>query len=307
MYLFFTILFVIEMLGNLHIAPYETDFCIVQFDPMLTRLELTLDNVRDETEFLKRYHGLESIRTNASLSLLLNKAYAIRHNYPYFASNGHEYEPFLAQYSHYNSSWIKLKFIHDIQVNNPGCKWIAYLSTNSYFWMDGHEENLAHWMNSIEIMDTSKSYRKLQELRLNFRPLENEMDALGVVLLVGLEGVYHRLGPGKYYPALSRFLDYASDSVFLVRNNHVGKNLIWDWLYQPDHTEYVGNLYNHYGNHGKREQTILNRLIIPHYEDRTAFLSFKDTQFKQGNIIRRGTGEDMNSVIQELSLGNERL
>ena len=306
MYMFFTVLFIVELLLSFNYKPYNANFCIVQFDPTIVTPDLLLANVRDKTTFLKQFH--ENAIVNESLarySMLINKSYAVKHNYPYFISNGMEYADFLQSCKHYNTSWLKLKFVHDIQYHNDECKWIFYLDSNSYFWMNGHDESLDHLIDGLSIHETTEAYKGVQKMILDDFKISAALDELGIAFLVGLDGVNHADGPGKAYPVMSKFLDFVGGTMFLVKNDKVGRKIIRDWLFQPKETEYVNHMYEHYGSHGKMATTILNRLIIPKYQKQTAFLSFKDTQFQGGSIIRRVPLSALQNAAAELELNSK--
>jgi hypothetical protein len=237
----------------------------------------------------------------AQLSYIMNFAYANRHGYQYHASNGDEFANYFnSKFPNYHKSWYKLKFVMDIQERYPNCEWIASLDENSYFWMDNHELDLESWFSVGDIHESSHAY---QEFRL--RNLRSEQlipwREQPAIFMIGLSGVYSVLKIGSPHPPGSHFIDYAPSSVFFVKNNYNGRKLIYDWLFQPDDSEYTKNLYHHFANHGEREQSILNRIILPKYEYQVFYYSYLDFLAPDGERIRN-VRNDMNMQVHREAL-----
>ena len=243
------------------------------------------------------------------LSMYINKAYSIRHGYKLLLSNMTEFKYFLKENPNKHPVWLKPNFIENSMNVHPECEWLSFMDSDAYFWMDNHETSLNDFFSTATLDDGTLRYDEFEyEKRINhgYYPWADQK----FILMIGLNGIYKNEIVGWPAPVHSYDKDYSCAGVFFVKNNDEGKMMMNEWIYGPRNaTADQLATFNHFGFNWAREQSVLNRLIIPLYAKDVAFLSFRDFAFIDGHGIQHIWSEfeneregRMQRVLRELEL-----
>jgi hypothetical protein len=221
------------------------------------------------------------------LNMLINKLYALRHGYELYLSDMTEYQDFLKEYPNRHPVWLKPNFILDILNTKPQCQWVAFMDSDAHFWMDRHGTSLDDYFATASMMEASLSYEEFEyqkRKRRGYYPWIEQQ----IYFIIGMNGIYENGREiGWPLPIHSNTSDPGCAGVVLVRNCNDGKKMIHEWIYGPENAskEILGQ-YEHFAKAWAREQSVLNRIVIPLHSQHTAFYSFRDFVDPDNSVIR---------------------
>ena len=219
------------------------------------------------------------------LSMYINKAYSLRYGYQLFLSDMSEFKDFLKKNPNRHTVWLKPNFIEATMMKHPECEWISFLDSDSYMWMDKHETSLNDFFSTATIHDATYRYDEYEyEMRVNdgYYPWKDQK----FLFMIGLDGIFQKDMMGWPSPVNIAARDFSCAGVFFVKNNDDGQNLIRQWIHGPDNaTADQMETFNHFGFNWAREQSVLNRLILPLYVKDVAYYSYRDFGYIDGQGI----------------------
>ena len=264
----------------------ETKACVVMMDSRF-RQE---DYLAASATSLKELKQFINTRTDKigfpQRSLLINKAYSLKFGYDFVISNATQYEFHLKEYPKRHSVWLKPVFIQDVLEKRPDCEWLAYLDSDAYLWMDQHTVSLDDYFATASINDASVGYDEYSAKKLQtngYYPWKDQQ----AYFMIGLDGLNMRDRRGWPSPALSIEQDYACAGVFFIKNCKKSKQLVDEWIHGPaDMTPDIQEAYDFFATNWAREQSILDRIILPKHARGMYIYSFKDFVDPDGTVIR---------------------
>ncbi|KAJ3289224.1 hypothetical protein HDU79_004237 [Rhizoclosmatium sp. JEL0117] len=216
-----------------------------------------------------------------TLSLLINKHYALKHGYKIFASTGEEYVQKRAAVGQ-RITWDRVYQLTDLMSNHPAtnCTWFAYLDSDVYLWMKRHTQSLDDYFSTTRVAPESYNYKE-RELQRNETGKYEPWHMQNESFIVGRNGQDSpRLGyPGVF---MGRSDDYICAGLFFVKNNDIGKRLIKDWMFgAPDFTDEERQIHKKAGQElFSYEQLVLNNGIFQRYFNASSVYSFKEFHYK---------------------------
>ena len=256
--------------------------CFATMNDIFSEFHQALIDTPTFAELYDKVSKLSGINS-ATAALVINKVYALKFNHRYFITNASQYNQIDYPWRH--SSWLKLTFIQDILANQD-CEWVSYIDSKSYYYMNSHQLSIQNFLEKISVHDTSANYNEFEYYKRQHNgrfPLELQTDSFKI----GLLGLSHRNKLGHPQPTLSTLIDYASTNVFFIRNSNQGKQLINDWINGTDSmTEDDIQTYQQFSQRYGREQSVLNKVILPYYNEQVSYYSYLDFGDKSSIGIR---------------------
>lgn len=254
-----------------------------QFNEGAMGLASSLDYQQLEERYnasLQENHGQEPpFLTNI---LFLNKAYALRHKYNFFVSNGTQYRE-QQQKDQVNSAWLRILFVQDILRNNQECEWVLWLDADATVWMGGHTFSIEEWLASTSVHELSHNFMAEDLRRIRMRG-HVPFNLHGSHFMAGLNGISRGTDANGYSGFPGNFLgrpsfdqDYICSGIWFVRNSAVGREMLENWW------GYIHKVETWKLNH-PYEQRVLNLYILPLYQIHVAVYSFQHI----GNINSNG-------------------
>ena len=252
--------------------PSRINMCLATMNTDFSNLHQEINEITMKSELKSKMESLSAI-DSSTYSLFINKAFALQFGYPYYISNATNYNQPLYPLRH--SSWLKLDFILDL-LQTQNCDWLAYIDSKSYFYTRQHQLSLETLFSILSVHDSSSNYNEFEYYkRLNNGrfPIENHSDHFKI----GLLGLSHKNKLGYPQATQSLMNDFASTSVFFVRNSEQGRQIITDWINGTNEmTEDEVEVYQQFSKRYGREQSVLNKVIIPYHHNSISFYSYLD-------------------------------
>jgi hypothetical protein len=262
--------------------------CIAMIDDRFTENDFNIAKANTMEEFTLLLQNTTNEQLEfTQLNMRINKLYALRQNYKLFLSDMSEYAEFMSKYPERHSVWLKPNFILDIMNNNPHCDWVSFMDSDAHFWMDRHKTSLDDFFSSATMMEASHPYEEFEYQKRKNNGYYAWKDQKHY-FIIGTNGIYqHGQGIGWPLAIHSTAVDAACAGVFLVKNCEKGREMIEEWIYGPKNAnQEVLDQYQRFAQEWAREQSILNRIIIPRHTEFTAYYSFRDFVDPDNSAIR---------------------
>jgi hypothetical protein len=270
------------------VSSFKTLVCIAMIDDRIIPKDFEVSRaqtVYELQELIKSRTREEMDYTQTNV--IINKLYALRHGYKLFLSNMTEYTSFMEEYPKRNSVWLKPNFVLDIMEKQNECEWIAFMDSDAHFWMDHHQTSLDEFFSTASILEGSFPYEEIELQKVynnGFYPWKLQSP----YFLIGANGMYqHGIQIGWPFPMHTVEQDPSCAGVFFVKNTDNGKRMMREWIYGPDNaSQEIKDMYEHFSQAWAREQSVLNRIIIPRHSNHVAYYSFMDFASTSGRTIR---------------------
>jgi galactosyl transferase GMA12/MNN10 family len=274
------------------IPPPQTKVCIVQIDNRYQSDDLCIPNLGSLTELKSLYLRLKNNNSNQNglhfwqLSLLLNKAYALRHGYTLLISNMTAYNTTLIN-TGLNPAWMKVHFIYDLQnqLSPTECEWFSFLDSDSFFWMDGHRLSLDDFFATASVHEVSLDYDERESARQAMRgylPWQNQSQ----VFMIGQNGQYDHEDLGNLKKRLDPKGDFACTGVWFVKNSDLGREIMRQWRDGTDQSLETRQVLRKFRHHVPWEQRGFTRLLYPKFQTEISIFPFRDFNKRDGRVIR---------------------
>jgi hypothetical protein len=260
----------------------------------------SLKSIEDLKQY-RRQRGNE-IETN-ELSLIINRAYGLKFEYPVFVSDLSEYDHVQPER---DRSWKRVLWVSKLLATHKECEWIASLDSNSYLWMDQHDTNFHDWFSSTGINEATPTYDTFHhEKRIRFGYYDWREQPYWFI--IAASGVNQVPPYGNFHVTGATDQDYVDDSIFFVKNNDKGNRFMEDWYYEP--SDYPNGehhpIYEEFYHGSSKERRILNRIIMPRQNRGVMIMSFKDMLLPWGRMTRNNVLPE--ELRRDLSLAVDHL
>lgn len=215
---------------------------------------------------------------------LINTAYALKHGHNVVVSDLSAYQ---STYNESRSSvWLKPAFMLDLQYKRPDCQWFAMLDSDAYFWMANHTVALSEWFATKSLHEATPRYYQYEDERRRRNGYYDWGDG-EAILHIGLNGVFSEPQEGFPNAYGGKKDDFMCAGVYFLRNSHVSKRLLHDWVHGPsDASSEEREAMAFYAHKFPFEQRILNLVLFPRYRDYIHIHSYRDFGSKDGTMIR---------------------
>ena len=264
----------------------KTRVCIAMIDNRFQEQDLKIAAINTIDDLKETARRLSNTTKYSTLSLILNKAYALKYGYQLFLSDTSEYQVF-ADKTGRVPAWLKPNFILDLQSRHLECEWFAYIDSDAFFYMSAQQMDFDEFFDTIDVPDVNPQFmERIQAKRQKggvFR-WRNQKE----FLIIGRNGV--DTNPPTGFPG--RFLDpgtdYVCTGVFLVKNTNDGRKMMQDWISGPSDmkpSDYEGT-YNYFAQRHPWEQRPFNQFIYPKYRQGSIAFSYLDFGHFNGSGIR---------------------
>jgi hypothetical protein len=257
-------------------------------DDRFTPQDFKIAAAKDINEFLKLYQNRSDKHSGfIANNMLINKLYALRHGYQLYLSDMSEFKEFQIQYPNRHPVWLKPNFVLSVMTKDPSCEWISFMDTDAHFWMDRHQTSLDLFFSTASLMEGSHPYEEIEyqkRKRNGYFPWKEQ----DLYFIIGMNGMYENgHGVGWPFPIHSTHLDVGCAGVFFVKNNDQGRLMMHQWIYGPENaSQEIRDQYEHFAQEWAREQSVLNRIIMPMHSKYIGYYSYRDFVDPDGSAIR---------------------
>ena len=261
------------------------EYCLLSGDTRYKQEHFEIAKIATEKEYFDYIKSIDiTNQTYPTMSLLANKLYSIRFNYPLIISDLSEFEEFRKR-DNRTHVWLKPNFILKVLETRQDCKWLFFTDSDAFFYMQNHKVSLSDWFDSTGVSEHTLGYQNVQLALIKNKGVYPHNDR-PYYFQIGLNGFDDKYG-GGYYNRPWNGDDWACAGSFVVKNAPKGKQFMMDWISGPAKPdEEQTHAFKWFIEHFSYEQGFMNRVVLPIHRAGSAIYPFKDFGDFKGQFLR---------------------